>query len=87
MSKKPYHAFRMHLSGDLYHARTSIPGLTQAAVAEKIGVSIREYQFIESGSRIPGAIIFLRLVYFFELDINAYREEISEHAFISSTAS
>lgn len=69
-------SFRSHFSHNVFHARTDKLRLTQEEVASKIGISVREYQKIEKGEAIPGSEIFLRLVYFFDLDIEDYREEI-----------
>lgn len=77
-------SFKSHFASDVYHARTAIPEFTQAHAAEILGISLREYQFIESGDRVPGAEIFLRLVYLFELNIDNYREDIFSHVPVSS---
>ena len=69
-------SFKSHFSHDVFRARTEKFHLTQEEVAGKTGISVREYQMIEKGNRIPGTEIFLRLVYFFELNIEDYREEI-----------
>ena len=69
-------SFKSHFSHDVFHARTDKFHLTQEEVAGKTGIFVREYQKIEKGEAIPGSEIFLRLVYFFELDIENYREEI-----------
>ena len=77
-------SFKSHFSYDVFHARTDKFHLTQEEVAGKTGISVREYQMIEKGNRIPGTEIFLRLIYFFELDIEDYREEILNRVSVCS---
>ena len=52
--------------------------LTQQQVADAVWISLREYQKIEKGELLPGSKIFLRLIYFFELNFEDYREDITE---------
>lgn len=68
-------SFKFTFSGDLYHIRKA-NGWSQQYVADQVKVSLREYQNIESGKRLPHVETFLRLVYLFELDIAEYREEV-----------
>lgn len=68
-------SFKFTFSGDLYHVRKA-NGWSQQYVADQVKVSLREYQNIESGKRLPHVETFLRLVYLFELDIADYREEV-----------
>lgn len=77
-------SFKSHFSHDVFHARTEKFHLTQEEVAGKTGISVREYQMIEKGDRIPGTEIFLRLIYFFELNIEDYREEILNRVSVCS---
>ena len=46
-------SFKSHFASDVYHARTAIPEFTQAHAAEILGISLREYQFIESCDHVP----------------------------------
>ena len=69
-------SFRLHFARDLYHNRTDKRKLTQQQAAEAISISLREYQKIEKGELSPGAETFLRLVYFFELDIENDRKDL-----------
>ncbi len=49
---------------------------TQQEVAEAISVSVRWYQKIESGKRLPGTVVTMRLMLFLNLDLEAFREEV-----------
>ncbi len=51
-------------------------GLTQSEVAEATSISVRWLQRIESGERLPGTLTMLRLILFFNLDPNEFREEV-----------
>ena len=68
-------SFNLHFSRDLFLARTN-SRLSQQDVAERTGISLREYQNIESGRRCPRVLQCLRVIFLFELDIDAYREEV-----------
>ena len=74
---------KSHFSKDVYHARKNKPKLTpnepkltQQRVAEDIHICLREYQKIEKGELLPRTEIFLRLVFYFNLDIQSYREDV-----------
>ena len=60
-------------SKDVFDARDK-SGLTQAEVAEIVGISVRNYQYIEQGKCVPHGDTLLKLVYLFDLDIDRYRE-------------
>ena len=68
-----YLSFEFLFSSHVFHARTSL-GLKQPFVADALGISLREYQNIEYGRVAPQLKTFLKLVYLFNLDIDAYRE-------------
>lgn len=68
--------FRMHFGSDLYHIRTETRKLTQQQVADAAFISLREYQKIEKGELSPGSEIFLRLVFFLDVDIENYRQDV-----------
>ena len=72
-------SFKMHFGHDIYHVRTDQRKLTQQQVADAVFISLREYQKIEKGEISPGSEIFLRLVFFFNIDIQAYRKDLSEY--------
>ena len=74
-------SLKKRLSHDIFHARTE---LTQQQAADAVFISLREYQKIEKGDILPGTEIFLRLVYFFDLDIKDYLEEANAHVSIRS---
>ena len=67
--------FKKQLSADLYHARDN-SGFTQAEIAERVGISVRNYQYIEKGEIIPHGDTLLKLIYLFDLDIDRYRESL-----------
>ena len=52
-------------------------GYTQAQVAEAVSISVRWYQMIETGRKIPGTIIAFRIVLFLKIDIEVFREEVA----------
>lgn len=75
--------FRFQFSGDLVRTRQA-KGWTQMDVSNLIDLSLREYQNIEGGKCVPGAEIFLKLVFLFELDIERYREGLAVRVPVSS---
>ncbi len=48
---------------------------SQYEVAEAISVSVRWYQKIEAGKKLPNAVVMLRLILFLELDPEDFRDE------------
>lgn len=48
---------------------------TQSEVAEAISVTVRWYQKLESGRKLPGALTALRLILFLGIDVEVFREE------------
>lgn len=73
--------FKMHFGNDLYHIRTETRKLTQQQVADAAFISLREYQKIEKGELSPGSEIFLRLVFFLDVDIENYRQDVVNRTF------
>ena len=69
-------SFKFQFSHEVYKARTLVRKFTQQQVADAISVSLREYQKIEKGEVLPGTIIFLRLIFFFGLDIKDYEKYV-----------
>ena len=67
----------------LYCARTEL-NYTQDEVAEAVSITKRWYQKLESGVKLPGAVTMLRLILFFNLDIEDFREEAKLNVPISS---
>lgn len=51
-------------------------GYTQSEVAEAISVSVRWYQKVESGRKLPGTLTALRILLFLGIDIEELREEV-----------
>lgn len=50
-------------------------GYTQSDVAEAVSVSVRWYQKVESGKRLPGSVTLIRLILFLHIDVEVLREE------------
>ena len=69
-------SFQFLFSLRIYQARTR-HGYTQAQTAEAVGISPRWYQYIEQGTRTPGALVMLRLILFLGLDLDEFREYLS----------
>lgn len=69
-------SFKLLFSGDLRRTRDSI-GWTQPFVADLVSITLREYQNIESGKRIPKTETFLRLVYLFDREAFDIRGPLS----------
>lgn len=74
-------SFELLFSRDLLDARKS-RNLSQEDVADRAGISVREYQNIESGRHCPRVITFLILVFLFDIDIYAYQEEVMKHVLL-----
>ncbi len=49
---------------------------SQYEVAEAISVSVRWYQKIEAGQKLPNTTVMLRLMLFLKLDPEDFREEV-----------
>ena len=78
-------SFLTKFSGTLYHARNQ-SSYTQEQVAEAISVTVRWYQRIEKGERIPGTMALLRLILFLQIDVEEFREEVGLIVPLSSHA-
>ena len=74
---------KFKFSGILLKARLEL-GYTQSEVAEAVSVSVRWYQRIESGAKLPGTVITLRLILFLNLNIEELREEVGLIVLVSS---
>lgn len=57
----------------VYHARASL-GLTQRQVAEDVSISVRYYQNIEHGDKLPGSAVMLRLMLRLHLEAEMFRD-------------
>lgn len=51
-------------------------GYTQSEIAEAVSISVRWYQMVENGKRLPGALVLLRLLLFLHVDIEELRGEV-----------
>ena len=65
----------LKFSGKLVKARLE-QGYTQREVADAISVSVRWYQRVEKGEKLPGTVAMLRLLLFLKLDVEDFREEV-----------
>lgn len=59
----------------ILNARTK-RGYTQQQVAEATSISVRWYQRIEHGERLPNTMIFLRIAIFLDIDIKEFQDVI-----------
>ena len=59
-----------------YNSRRKL-GYSQETVAEAISVSVRWYQKIEAGERLPGTITAIRIILFLHLNVEEFREEVA----------
>lgn len=50
-------------------------GMTQEEAAEALSISVRWFQYIESGKRIPSSILTLNIIALFEIHGKNLREE------------
>lgn len=60
----------------LYKARTEA-GLTQQQTADSASISVRWYQRIEKGERLPSTYTFVCLILFFRIDVEEFREAVN----------
>lgn len=67
-------SFHFKFSGKVVEARLA-QGYTQREVADAVSVSVRWYQRVEKGEKLPGSMVMLRLVLFLHLDVEDFREE------------
>lgn len=51
-------------------------GYTQSQAAEAVSVSVRWYQKIETGERLPGAAATIRIILFLHLDVEDFRPHV-----------
>ncbi len=68
-------SLKYEFSKALLHAREDM-GYTQSAVAEAVSVSVRWYQKVEAGHKLPGAVTMLRLILFLNIDVKLFRDEV-----------
>ncbi|MCI9084808.1 MAG: helix-turn-helix transcriptional regulator [Clostridia bacterium] len=63
------------LGSSLYHSRINLD-YTQNQVAQAVSISVRWYQRIEKGEKLPSSIVLIRLVLFLHIDLEEYRGEV-----------
>ena len=54
-------------SKEVYRSRKQL-GLTQEQVAEALSISVRWFQYIEAGERIPGPLLILNIIALLGID-------------------
>lgn len=59
----------------MYNARKA-KGYTQSEVAEAVSITVRWYQKVESGERLPGTTTALRIIMFLDLNLEDFRTEL-----------
>lgn len=62
-------------ASQIFNARKE-RNLKQKEVAEAVQISVRWYQELEKGIRLPGAVVMLRLILYLHLDVEVFREEV-----------
>lgn len=60
-------------SKEVYRSRKQL-GLTQEQVAEALSISVRWFQYIEAGERIPGPLLILNIIALLGIDGNNLRK-------------
>lgn len=58
---------------ELYRARTK-SGYSPAQIANAAGISLRWYQYLEKGTRMPSAAVLLRLMSLLALEVNDFHD-------------
>lgn len=61
-------------SEEIRRSRTNL-GMTQEQAAEALSISVRWFQYIESGKRMPGSLLTLQMVALFGIDGKDLREK------------
>ena len=61
-------------SEEVLRCRTKL-GMTQEQAAEALSISVRWYQYIEEGKRVPGSILTLHIIALFGIDGRTLREK------------
>lgn len=77
---------RMIFSKHIYFKRTQFQ-LTQTQLADAVGTSLGWIQKIESGKKLPGFFLAIRLAVFLEIDLNAFLQDFLERSGPQITAS
>lgn len=61
-------------SKEVYRSRRHL-GLTQEQAAEALSISVRWFQYIEAGERMPGPILILNIIALLGIDGKNLREQ------------
>lgn len=61
-------------STEVHRSRKHL-GLTQEQAAEALSISVRWFQYIEAGERIPSPILLLNIIALLEIDGKNLQEE------------
>ncbi len=61
-------------SKEVFHSRIKL-GMTQEQAAEALSISVRWFQYIESGKRMPGAVLTLQIIALFGINGEDLREK------------
>lgn len=61
-------------SEEILRSRTKL-GMTQEQAAEALSISVRWYQSIEGGKRIPSSLLILKIIALFGIDGKDLREK------------
>lgn len=67
--------FKFKFAAVIQNARTE-QGYTQSEVAEASSISLRWYQRIEAGIKLPSLTVALRILLFLHIGIEEFREEV-----------
>jgi len=51
--------------------------LTQREAAEALSISVRWYQRIENGEKLPSAMLLLKMIFLFNIDIGELKQELA----------
>lgn len=77
---------RRVFSKHIYLNRTQFQ-LTQSQLADAVGTSLGWIQKIESGKKLPGFLLAVKLVVFLEIDMNVFLKDLLEASGTQATAS
>ena len=67
--------FKSKFASAMLKARKEL-GYTQSEVAEAVSISVRWYQKIESGCKLPGTLTAFRIAVFLHIDVQEFSEEL-----------
>lgn len=67
---------KLTFSGAVLQKRKAL-GLTQEDVADAVSISVRWFQLIEKGVRLPSFIVALRLIALLDLDVTTFLKVVN----------